>query len=212
MCFLSPCILVINPVKNHGYWDALVLPVSVCFKTLPLPSPLLEAALLLACRASDWHCGSFQYCLTFYKPSHHGMLFPAAMLKRRWQNIAQLGVKPVLWAAITPVGVWSLKMSAHEQILFVFLHCLFCLVCFFNVPSGIGALNVCSKLCSGCLWHWQAPEFYFSSLWVHRGAQVLFYFCTQGSEVCAATKLAEERRSFASAVVLLGERAYRISL
>lgn len=60
VCFLSPCILVINPVKNHGYWDALVLPVSVCFKTLPLPYPLLEAALLLACRASDWRCGSFQ--------------------------------------------------------------------------------------------------------------------------------------------------------
>lgn len=95
---------------------------------------------------------------------------------------------------------------------FVCVFALFVLFCFFNVPPGTGALNVCSKLCSGCLWRWQAPEFYFSSLWVHGGAQVLFYFCTQGSEVCAATKLAEERRSFASAVVLLGERAYRISL
>lgn len=89
--------------------------------------------------------------------------------------------------------------------------CALVLNFFLNVPPVTGAL-LFSARCSGCSWPWQAPEFKFSSLCVRRGAQVLFYFCTQGSEVCAATELAEERRSFASAVVLLGERAYRISL
>lgn len=50
---------------------------------------------------------------------------------------------------------------------------------------------------SGCFWCGKAPGCYFPPLQVHRGAQVLSYFCTQSSEVCAATELAEERRSFA---------------
>lgn len=54
-----------------------------------------------------------------------------------------------------------------------------------------------SAHCSGCFWCGKTPGFCFPPLQVHRGAQVLSYFWTQSSEVCAATELAEERRSFA---------------
>lgn len=44
---------------------------------------------------------------------------------------------------------------------------------------------------------WQSSRILFPPLQVRRGGQVLSYFCTQSSEVCAAAELAEERRSFA---------------
>lgn len=118
---------VTNPIKNHKSWGALVLPTSVYFKMLPLPLPLpglLPPGSSAGVGMQGKQLASRQLSVVpnFLKPSHHGGLFPAAGLKRRWQNIAQLGVKPVLWAAVTPVGVWSLQVSARAQILFVFVH------------------------------------------------------------------------------------------
>lgn len=103
------------------------------------------------------------------------------------------------------MGVWSLKTCLCVYVLaFIYFF-------FKKVPLGTGALMFSARsVQDACVCKLQ--NLTFSSLRVRRGAQVLFYFCTPGSEVCAATELSEERRSFASAVVLLGERAYRISL
>ena len=127
VCFLSACIFMTNPVKNHGYWDALILPTSVCFEMLPLPHPLPGllppgSSIGVGTQGKWLALQQLSVVPDFLKPSHHGVLLLAASLKRRWQNIAQLGVKPVLWAAVTWVGVWSLKMSAHSWILFVSMH------------------------------------------------------------------------------------------
>lgn len=89
-----------NPVKNHRYWDVLVLLASLCFKMLPLPLPLPD--LLLPGSSVGVGMQGMRLALRqlsvvpdFLKPSHHRVLFPATNLKR-WQNVAQLGLKPVL--------------------------------------------------------------------------------------------------------------------
>lgn len=132
---LSACTFVTNPVKNHRYWDVLVLLASLCFKMLPLPLPLPD--LLLPGSSVGVGMQGMRLALRqlsvvpdFLKPSHHRVLFPATNLKR-WQNVAQLGLKPVLWAAVTPVGVWSVKMSAYAQVLFVSMHLLFIFIYLF---------------------------------------------------------------------------------
>lgn len=89
-----------NPVKNHRYWDVLVLLACLCFKMLPLPLPLPD--LLLPGSSVGVGMQGMRLALRqlsvvpdFLKPSHHRVLFPATNLKR-WQNVAQLGLKPVL--------------------------------------------------------------------------------------------------------------------
>lgn len=107
---------------------------------------------------------------------------------------------------------WESDLWQCLVVLFVFCALVFFFPYFLNVTARNVGTNVFNTLCSGCLCSLQAPEYYFPSLQVRRGTRVLFYFCTQGSEVCAATELPEERRSFAPVVVLLGKRADRISL
>lgn len=92
---------------------------------------------------------------------------------------------------MTPVRAGSLNICSE----FVYV-CALLLSFSSNVPPVRGALMF-SPHSSGCFWCGKAPGFYFPPLQVRRGAQVLSYFCRQSSEVCAATELAEERRSFA---------------
>lgn len=44
---------------------------------------LLEAALVLVCRASDWHCSSFQQCLTFENFHTTECFFSAVRFKEK---------------------------------------------------------------------------------------------------------------------------------
>lgn len=140
------------------------------FKTLSL-TPSLGPSTGVGVQGKDWCCSSCWWGLILSNLHNVECFFQ--MLVWRESDRTWHSWETCFWAAVTPVGIWSLAVS-----------CGFCVLCtcpfffspyFLNVITRNMGTNIFNTLYSGCLCSLQAPEYYFPSLQILRGTQVLSY-------------------------------------